>query len=88
MFDVSTGAQHITEIYYDATMAVDYLKCYSNNSMVNCYNKKESTTIFMSEFHVFGLSQKGTLIKYDFTSIDYLSLFGLPNLKDQYNSEL
>ena len=42
----------------------------------------------MSEFHVFGLSQKGTLIKYDFTSVDQVDLIGLPRIKDQYNSEL
>ena len=72
----STGAQHITEILFDGTFAVDYLKCYYSDEQVKSYQQQKQTTIFMSEFHAFGLSEKGTLVKYDFASIDYLDLYG------------
>ena len=65
-----TGTTHYSEVYYNGTFAVDYLKCYGGDCQISFFVYESQISIYVSHFHIFSL-QNDRIVKFDFSSEDY-----------------
>jgi len=63
--DISFCGEFLTEVYYDGTLAVDFLHSYSHDTFANDFRTKPSTSSFLNRFYDIVLLDNSVL-KYDF----------------------
>jgi len=63
--DIGLCGEHLTEVYYNGTFAVDYLRSYAGDVFVGRFKNEKYCDSHSGTLHLYAISKTGTLIKWE-----------------------